>query len=64
MSINRRNFLKKTSLSTAALASVPLLTNCQSEVKSQAPSGGLYMGDHAAPKLSKIRAAFIGVGSR
>ena len=64
MSINRRNFLKKTSLSTAALASVPLLTNCESEVNSQAPSGGLYMGDHAAPKLSKIRAAFIGAGSR
>ena len=64
MSINRRNFLKKTSLSTAALASVPLLTNCESEVKSQAPSRGIYMGDHAAPKISKIRSAFIGVGSR
>ena len=64
MSINRRNFLKKTSLSTAALAATPLLSSCDPEVNSPAPSGGLYMGDHAAPKLSKIRAAFIGVGSR
>ena len=64
MSINRRNFLKKTSLSTAAFAATPLLTNCESEVKPQAPSGGLYMGGHAAPKLSNVKAAFIGVGSR
>jgi predicted dehydrogenase len=64
MSINRRNFLKKTSLSTAALAATTLLTNCESEVKSQAPSGGAYMGGFAAPKLSNVKAAFIGVGSR
>ena len=64
MSINRRNFLKKTSLSTAAFASVPLYSSCESLVKSQTPSGGTYMGDHAAPKISNIKAAFIGVGSR
>ena len=64
MSINRRNFLKKTSLSTAAIASTPLFSGYDSEVNNLCPSGGLYMGDFAAQKLSKIRAAFIGVGSR
>ena len=64
MSLNRRNFIKKTSISTAALASVSLLANCDSESKSQATSGGVYMGDHSAPKLNKVRAAFIGVGKR
>ena len=64
MSINRRNFLKKTSLSTAAIASTPLFSGYDSEVNNLSPSGGLYMGDFAAQKLSKIRAAFIGVGSR
>lgn len=64
MSINRRNFLKKTTLSTAAIAASTVFTNCESEVKLQASSGGVYMGNHAAPKLNNIRAAFIGVGSR
>ena len=64
MSLNRRNFIKKTSISTAALASVSLLANCDSELKIQAPSGGVYMGDHSARKLNKVRAAFIGLGSR
>ena len=64
MSINRRNFLKKTSLSTAAITSVPFYSSCESFLKSQAPSGGIYMGDHAAPKISNIKAAFIGVGDR
>ena len=64
MSINRRNFLKKTSLSTAAIASVPFYSSCEPFVKSQSPSGGIYMGDHAASKISNIKAAFIGVGSR
>ena len=64
MSINRRNFLKKTSLSTAAIASTPLFSGYDSEVNNLSPSGGLYMGDFAAQKLSKIRAAFIGLGSR
>ena len=64
MSLNRRNFIKKTSISTAALASVSLLANCDSELKTQAPSGGVYMGGHSARKLNKVRAAFIGLGSR
>ena len=64
MLLNRRNFIKKTSISTAALASVSLLANCDSELKTQSPSGGVYMGDHSARKLNKVRAAFIGLGSR
>ena len=64
MTLNRRNFIKKTSLSTAALASVSLMANCESDPKTQAPSGGVYMGDHSARKLNKVRAAFIGLGSR
>ena len=64
MSINRRNFLKNTTLSTAALATTPLFPGCDTEVNNLNPSGGLYMGDYAAKKLSKIRAAFIGAGKR
>ena len=64
MSIDRRNFLKKTSLSTAAIVTAPLITNCETTVEQQAPSGGMYMGDYAAAKLNTVRAAFIGVGSR
>ena len=64
MLLNRRNFIKKTSISTAALASVSLLANCDSELQTQSPSGGVYMGDHSARKLNKVRAAFIGLGSR
>ena len=64
MSLNRRNFIKKTTISTAAIASVSLMANCESDLKTQVPSGGVYMGDHSAPKLNKVRAAFIGVGKR
>ena len=63
MSIDRRNFLKKTSLSTAAIVTAPLITNCETTVEQQASSGGMYMGDYAAAKLNTVRAAFIGVGS-
>jgi predicted dehydrogenase len=64
MSLNRRNFIKKTSLSTAALVTASLLANCEKDSVRRAPSGGNYMGGFAAPKLSTVRAAFIGVGSR
>lgn len=64
MSINRRKFLKNTSLSSLALTATTFLTNCESDVNPKASSGGVYMGGHAAPKLNNIRAAFIGVGSR
>ena len=64
MSINRRNFLRKTSLSSLALTATPLFSNCEPDVKQKASSGGVYMGGYNAPKLKNVRAAFIGVGSR
>ncbi|MEM7484730.1 MAG: Gfo/Idh/MocA family oxidoreductase [Bacteroidota bacterium] len=58
--INRRNFLKKTSLSAAAVSIAPgyLKTNIERPYTSK------YMGGFAAPKLESVRAAFIGVGAR
>jgi predicted dehydrogenase len=64
MKLDRRNFIKKTSLTTAALATASLLTNCEEKTGHKTLSGGKYMGGYAAPKISKVRAAFIGVGSR
>ena len=61
-SINRRNFLKKTSLSTASLYMASSVA-CSQE-KEANPSGGTYMGDYKAPKLDKVRIAIIGVGAR
>ncbi len=61
--INRRNFIKKTSLTGAAFAVAPLFPACADE-KIIPPSEGTYMGDFAAPKLKTVRAAFIGVGAR
>jgi predicted dehydrogenase len=58
--LNRRNFLKKTSLSAAA---VSLLPNSLKAISGR-PRLSTYMGDYAAPKLENIRAAFIGVGAR
>jgi predicted dehydrogenase len=61
---NRRNFLKKTSLSTLALTAATFHSNCESDKKPKASSGGVYMGDYAAPKLKKLRIAVIGVGGQ
>lgn len=58
--LNRRNFLKKTSLSAAA---VSLLPNSLKAI-TERPYQSKYIGGFAAPKLEKIRAAFIGVGAR
>lgn len=60
--INRRNFLRKTSLAGAAISMSPMLAN--SPFGSERPFAHTYMGDYAAPKLETVRAAFIGVGSR
>jgi predicted dehydrogenase len=60
--IDRRNFLRKTSLAGAALTMSPLLAN--NSVISERPLAQRYMGDFAAPKLETVRAAFIGVGAR
>ncbi|SEP73060.1 Gfo/Idh/MocA family protein [Neolewinella agarilytica] len=61
--LNRRNFLRKTSLSGAALISGGVLSSCAT-VKEVPASGGQYMGGFAAPPLSTVRVAFIGVGAR
>jgi len=61
--LDRRNFLKKTSLSGAALATGGLFSTCAT-TKTVAPSGGQYMGGFAAPKLDTVRIAMIGVGAR
>lgn len=62
-SIDRRKFLKATSISGAAIASSSILGSCASVPVPPAPKGQ-YMGDFAAPKLDNVRAAFIGVGAR
>ena len=61
--IDRRNFIKSTSLSAAGLATASVLPSCET-TEPKAASGGKYMGDFAAPKLETVRAAFIGVGNR
>lgn len=61
--LNRRKFLRKTSLATAALGSISWAKPPIS-FKPDRPSGVTYMGDFAAPKIDTIRAAFIGVGAR
>ena len=61
--MKRRNFLKKGSLSGAALVTGGLLNNCATTQKIPAREGA-YMGDYAAPPIPNLRAAFIGVGAR
>lgn len=61
--INRRNFIRKTSLAGAAITVAPALVH-SAEKESARPSMHTYMGDFAAPKLKTVRAAFIGVGNR
>jgi len=61
--IDRRNFLRKTTMSGAAIVAGSVLPGCTT-IKEVPASEGAYMGDYAAPKLSNVRAAFIGVGNR
>jgi predicted dehydrogenase len=61
--LDRRNFLKKTSLSAAAIATatnIPAYANIASERIAAAQ----YMGGFGAPKLETVRVAVIGVGAR
>ncbi|MDT0541008.1 Gfo/Idh/MocA family oxidoreductase [Croceitalea sp. P059] len=58
--IDRRKFLKKTTLSAAAVSVVPSYLRANSERS----FNQIYMGDFAAPKLKNLKAAFIGVGAR
>ena len=50
----------KTSLSAAAVSLLPNVL----KAAPQRPLSSIYMGGFAAPKLEKVRAAFIGVGAR
>lgn len=59
-SLKRREFLKKTSFSAAAIAASALLP----KPSLQRPASSIYMGDFAAEPITTIRAAFIGVGAR
>ena len=59
----RRHFLRQSTLSAAALATGASLASCAEDAPIP-ESGGVYMGDFAAPPLDNIRAAFIGVGAR
>ena len=60
--LNRRNFIKKSSLTAASLYSAVNLA-CYDE-NEKTSSGGKYMGDFSAPKLETVRIAVIGVGAR
>ena len=62
-SINRRNFIKKSSLSAASFYVAANLKLANEEIKER-PNTAQYMGDFAAPKLDKVRIAIIGVGAR
>jgi len=62
-SIDRRKFLKKTSMATAAVGVASLYPEYL-RGQSERPYAASYMGDFAAPKLENVRAAFIGVGAR
>ena len=61
--INRRNFIRKTSLAGAAIAMAPTIANGAYALPER-PFDAKYMGDFAAIKLETVRAAFIGVGAR
>ncbi|MBT8178280.1 MAG: Gfo/Idh/MocA family oxidoreductase [Eudoraea sp.] len=61
--LNRRNFIKKTSLSTAGILAASALPSCSQEITDR-KAGAVYMGDFAAPKLDIVRIAVIGVGAR
>ncbi len=61
--MKRRQFLKKTSLSTAGMAVATIVPSCAFETKGRS-AASQYMGGFAAPKLEIVRAAFIGVGAR
>ncbi|MCF7568605.1 Gfo/Idh/MocA family oxidoreductase [Sabulilitoribacter arenilitoris] len=61
--LDRRSFIKKTSLSGVALGLGSMMP-AYSENHPIFNHDGKYMGDFAAPKLSKVRVAIIGVGAR
>jgi predicted dehydrogenase len=60
--LDRRNFIKKTTLSAAAIATTTAFGFEASAYPR--PKLAQYMGDFAAPKLETIKVAIIGVGAR
>jgi predicted dehydrogenase len=66
--LNRRNFLKKSSVTaatvaTATAAAASFLTN-YAEARPPRKATASYMGGFSAAKIPNVRAAFIGVGAR
>ena len=61
--LDRRSFIKKTSLSSVALSLGSMLP-AYSNSKPLFEYDGEYMGGFSAPKLNKVRIAIIGVGAR
>ncbi len=62
---SRRGFLKALGGLGAGMAALPSLASAAASSGAPArPGGARYMGDFAAPKLDKVRCAFIGVGAR
>jgi predicted dehydrogenase len=61
--INRRNFIKKTSLSAAGIAAASIIP-VSGHVQNNREANAMYMGGFAAPKLETVRVAVIGVGAR
>ena len=61
--LDRRKFLRTTSLSAAAVATAAMFDNCTPQ-EQERPIGSQYMGDFAAPKLDNLKIALIGVGAR
>ncbi|MGB5358851.1 MAG: twin-arginine translocation signal domain-containing protein, partial [Eudoraea sp.] len=61
--INRRNFIKKTSLSAACLAAATTLP-FTGHGQDYREISAMYMGGFAAQKLETVRIAVIGVGAR
>lgn len=61
--IDRRNFIKKSTLSAASVYMASQL-DLNDKGFSERPLTAQYMGDFAAQKLDKLRIAIIGVGAR
>ena len=61
-SIDRRNFIKKSSLSAASVYAVGQFK--LGEAAQERSIDAKYMGDFAAPKIENVRIGIIGVGSR
>lgn len=60
--IDRRKFLRSSALIAGGVTAASLASHAN--VPTDRPETSSYMGDHAAPKIKNIRAAFIGVGAR